>query len=139
MSPSGPGALAWIAWFEADFRLSTGGWPLAARNAYRTLLFENFHQGKLPKDVAKLAELCELPVAHFERHWKSRIKSKFVARGRWLTNPRVERDRAEAIRKRETLIASGRKGGLARSRSGGPQHIGTNIADFNERVRRPEK
>jgi len=139
MSPSGPDALAWIKWFEADFRLSTGGWPLGARHAYRTLLFENWYRGQLPKDIAKLAELCELPLPQFERHWKSRIKAKFKGKGRWLTNPRIERDRAEAIRNREILIASGRKGGLARARGGGPQHIGADVSDLTERLRRPEK
>jgi len=128
-----------MPWFIADFRLSTAGWPRVARHAFRDLLEIQWDRGVLPASETELAALCDLPLAMFQAHWRARIRAKFVRADGGFKNPRVTRDRERVITRADLLREAGRKGGLARTRSEGPQPVGLGVSSLRNRLTEPSR
>jgi hypothetical protein len=138
MSPNNLDDLAYVKYFHSDLLLSTEDWPALARLVYLWLLVTNFYHGPLPTSDRALAGKCGLSLDQFRPLWRTYIRKKFAKVKGGLANPRVMRDREEAVRQRSAAAESGRRGGEASARARGlrgPQHAGDCVADLVSRMR----
>lgn len=140
MSPNNEDDVTYFTYFHSDLLLSTEDWPTFDRVVYFWLLMWNWFHGPLPTSPKRLADICGVPLATFGPIWKARLRKKFAKVAGGLENPRVARDRAEAIRLKKLRIEGGRRGGeaTAKSRAAGPRFAGDMVSDITNRLKGPK-
>jgi uncharacterized protein YdaU (DUF1376 family) len=97
--------------YVADFYMDTNGWSGEEVGYYVRLLFNQWVNGSIPSDEARLARVAQASLEAFQRAWEV-MSSKFVDDGKGnLINLRLEETRAQQELRRAKLSESGRKGG----------------------------
>lgn len=87
----------WFRFFPVDWLCGTSELSAGERGVYITLIAKMYdHGGAIPRDDARLARLCGLPVVGFRRALETLIEQgKITTEGDDLFNPRAKREVSE--------------------------------------------
>jgi uncharacterized protein YdaU (DUF1376 family) len=106
--------LPWFSMYPADFLVSTAMMTPTQGWAYTQLLMYAWTNGGVPDDRERCASMTRCPLT--EEDWLV-VRARFVVMATpmaTLCNPRMERERAEALERRNTAAEHGRAGAKAR-------------------------
>lgn len=85
-----------------------------ARGVYFDLLAVAWQEGGIPADPSTLAGWLGLTPRRFQKVW-AEIQGRWESNGNGLlVNPRMERERSEAMQRHEARVKAGRKGGRSK-------------------------
>lgn len=111
-----PSSLPWFAFHNEDWLTDVyvRQMTLAQRGAYITLLAYEWSEGWIPADPEGLRRLLGADKAEWEAIWVEPLVGRFREVDGRLYNPRLEKERIEAIRRHRSLSKRGKDGARVR-------------------------
>lgn len=119
--------LAMLPWFPRDYIAATRHMSLAERGAYTDLLFFEWDTGPLPKEPERLARLLGCSVEEFAEVQPAIIR-KFRLTEAGLVNDRIERNRQEALLRRQRAVEKAKIAAAASWASDARRHASSNAS-----------
>jgi uncharacterized protein YdaU (DUF1376 family) len=103
---------------------------------YITLLGHCWLDGSLPNDTAKLARLCRMKQAQFDRLWPHELKERFIEKNGRLVNVRLDKELRKQIAFRQRQSENGKLGGrpLSQTQPKESQALATDNPSLSPRV-----
>jgi uncharacterized protein YdaU (DUF1376 family) len=115
-------ALAMLPWFPRDYIAATRHMSLAERGAYTDLLFAQWENGPLPRELERLARIVGCPMEEFEGVWNA-VKVKFIDTPHGIINERLEEHRTKAVSLSQKRALIGKLGGEASGKQRAKQRL----------------
>ena len=108
--------------FFGDFLASTPTWDGEERSLYLLLLAYQWSAGPLPKDIKKLAKMCQYDFDCFQLIWMQNVRQKFDETPDGLINRRLEQHRTKAASISKKRAELGKAGAAKRWQTDGNSH-----------------
>ena len=108
--------------FFGDLLASTPTWDGEERALYLLLLAYQWSAGPLPKDLKRLARMCQYDHERFQALWLENLRHKFEDTPEGLCNVRLEQHRIKANSISEKRAAIGKAGAAKRWQTDSNSH-----------------